>query len=283
MLSSFTTLVAHPLDTLEHHLHPFLAKMKICQSLMVHLPTNHDVGRVMASLHLQNAPQRTFEHKSRCSGCYTAPRWWKNSPPWRGYFSACSQRATGRDALLRRISFKAGVRRCAFDRRCALMCSLSLMRHYLIGPICSALGTWSCFQSGYRRIRSRTVLIAASALTLFRRPDRALSSTPQSSLYRLIARQTKFREMFNGFKSLKIWESDFPHLWRAITATRFSLKHHSMLTLRETWVNCHGTSTWRVNSPKITNLWTLPPHCLQQRTTWNLRQNLRQDYVLWKM
>jgi hypothetical protein len=39
-----------------------------------------------------------------------------------------------------------------------------------------------CFQSGFRRIPSRTVLIAASALTLFRRPDRALSSTPQSSL-----------------------------------------------------------------------------------------------------
>jgi len=44
-------------------------------SLMGHLPPNHDVGSLMASLHPQNAPQGTFEHKS-CSGCYAAPRWW---------------------------------------------------------------------------------------------------------------------------------------------------------------------------------------------------------------
>jgi hypothetical protein len=83
--------------------------------------------------------------------------------------------------------------------------------------------------------------------------------------------------------SMKIWESDFPHLWRAITATQFSMKSHSMSTLQETWANCHGTSTWRVNSPKITNLWTLLPHCLCLRTTWNLGQNLWQDYVCWKV
>jgi hypothetical protein len=77
----------------------------------------------------------------------------------------------------------------------------------------------------------------------------------------------------------KFWEYDFPHLWRAITATQFSLKPHSMLTLQETWANYLGTSTWRVNSPKITNLWTSPRHCLQLRTTWNLGQYLRQDYV----
>ena len=70
----------------------------------------------------------------------------------------------------------------------------------------------------------------------------------------------------------------FPHLWRAITATRFSLKPHSMLTLRETRADCLGVSTWRVNSPNITNLQTLPPHCLQLRTTWNLGQNWWQYY-----
>ena len=89
----------------------------------------------------------------------------------------------------------------------------------------------------------------------------------------------KFREIFTGFKGLKIWESDFLHFWRAITATWFSLKPHSMLTLREMWANCLGTSTWRVNSPKITNLWTLLPHCLHLRTTWNLGHNLWQDCV----
>jgi hypothetical protein len=39
-----------------------------------------------------------------------------------------------------------------------------------------------CFQSGFWQICSHTVLIVASALTLFRHPDRALSSTLQSSL-----------------------------------------------------------------------------------------------------
>ena len=44
-------------------------------------------------------------------------------------------------ALFRRISFKAGVRRYPFERRCTLMCRLALMRHGLIGSICSAFGT----------------------------------------------------------------------------------------------------------------------------------------------
>ena len=39
------------------------------------------------------------------------------------------------------------------------------------------------------------------------------------------------REIFNGFKSLKIWEQDVQQLWRAITATWVSLTPHSMLTL----------------------------------------------------
>jgi len=44
-------------------------------------------------------------------------------------------------ALVRRISFKAGVRKFPFERRCALMCRSSLMRHDLFGSICSAHGT----------------------------------------------------------------------------------------------------------------------------------------------
>jgi hypothetical protein len=35
---------------------------------------------------------------------------------------------------------KAGVR-CPFERRCALMCRSSLIRHNLLGSVCSALGT----------------------------------------------------------------------------------------------------------------------------------------------
>jgi hypothetical protein len=46
-------------------------------------------------------------------------------------------------ALVHWISFKAGVRRCPFEQRCAVMCRSSLTRHYLIGSMCSAFGTWS--------------------------------------------------------------------------------------------------------------------------------------------
>jgi len=56
-------------------------------------------------------------------------------------FSACHWRR--RLALVRRISFEAGVRRCPFERRCVVMCRSSLMRHDVIRSICSAFGTWS--------------------------------------------------------------------------------------------------------------------------------------------
>jgi hypothetical protein len=87
------------------------------------------------------------------------------------------------------------------------------------------------------------------------------------------------REIFSDLTSLKIWEWDFPQLERAITDTCFYLTPHSMLTLWRTRANCLGTSTCRVNNPKITNLWTLPPRCLQLRTAWNMKQNLWQNYV----
>jgi len=77
-------------------------------------------------------------------------------------------------------------------------------------------------------------------------------------------------EIFNGFKSLKISEWDFPQLGRAITATWFYLTPHSMLTLWQTTANCLGTSTWRDSSPKTAITTTLPPHCFQLWTTWKL-------------
>jgi len=49
----------------------------MCHPLMGHLPPNHDIGRVMASLDPQNTPQGTLEHKFCCAGCYTAPQWRK--------------------------------------------------------------------------------------------------------------------------------------------------------------------------------------------------------------
>jgi len=45
-----------------------------------------------------------------------------------------------RSAFVRPLSFIAGVRRCPFERRCALICRSSLMKHDLIGSICSSLG-----------------------------------------------------------------------------------------------------------------------------------------------
>jgi len=112
--------------------------------LMGHLSPNHDVGRVMASLQPQNAPQGTFKHESCCSG-YTGSSMVKIFSSVKRMFTspflACHWR--GRFALVHRISFKAGVRRCPFECRCALMCRSSPMRHDLIGSIRSAFGTWS--------------------------------------------------------------------------------------------------------------------------------------------
>ena len=87
------------------------------------------------------------------------------------------------------------------------------------------------------------------------------------------------REIFSCSKSLKIWEWDFPQLGRPITATWFYLTPHSTSTLWQTRANCLGTSTWRVNSPKITNLWTLLLQFTQLRTALNMGQNLWQDYI----
>ena len=81
MLSCFTTHCSTPSSYTRTPFSPLSWKLKMCHSLMGHLPPNHDVGRMMAPLHPQNAHQGTFEQKSCCSGCYTVPRWWKISRP----------------------------------------------------------------------------------------------------------------------------------------------------------------------------------------------------------
>ena len=88
-------------------------------------------------------------------------------------FSAYNRRR--RSVLVRRISIKAGVRRCPFERKWAVICSSSLMKHNLIGSICKAIGTWSVSRAVVRQVRSRNILIQASALTIFRHPDWAQS------------------------------------------------------------------------------------------------------------
>jgi len=98
ILSCFTTPCSTSSWYTRTPVSPLSCKNEDVSPMMGHLLPNHDVGRVMASLHPQNAPQGTFERKS-CSGCCTAPRWWNISRPWRGSFRSRSQRATGGDAL----------------------------------------------------------------------------------------------------------------------------------------------------------------------------------------
>jgi hypothetical protein len=65
---------------------------------------------------------------------------------------------------------------------CALMCRSFLMMHSIdCVNMISCQDLIFCFQSGFERICSCTVLIVASALILFRHPDQPLSSTLQTS------------------------------------------------------------------------------------------------------
>jgi len=68
--------------------------------------TYRDEGSVMASLHPQNSPHETFEHKSCCSGCYTSQQEWKVSIPGE-YFRVYSGRTSGGDALLLYAGFSS--------------------------------------------------------------------------------------------------------------------------------------------------------------------------------
>ena len=75
-------------------------------------------------------------------------------------------------ALVCHISFKAEVRRCPFDRLYALIFRLSLIRHDIYWA--DMFSSWDmifCFQSGFGRTCSCTVLIVVSVLTLLRRPE----------------------------------------------------------------------------------------------------------------
>jgi hypothetical protein len=193
-----------------------------------------------------------------------------------GPFLACHW--SRRPALVRRISFKTGVRKYSFERRCAFLCWSSLMMHK-IDRISMFIGTWSFVSRAFRRIRSRTVWIAASALTLFRVLTQPFLQSSRVPYNVLLPGRWVFAKFSMVFKSMKIWERDFPQLWRIITATWFSLTPHSMLTPWQMRANCLGTSTWRDSSPKTAIVTTLPPR-LQLWTTWKLQQKLWQNYIL---
>jgi hypothetical protein len=104
-------------------------------------PPNHDVGRVMASctlsMHIKGCLSINLvvlvlilllvgENFLISEKMFSCPFL---EGHWRRHF-----------ALVRPISFKAGVRKCSFERRGALTCRSSLMRQDLIGSICSAFG-----------------------------------------------------------------------------------------------------------------------------------------------
>ena len=86
-------------------------------------------------------------------------------------------------------------------------------------------------------------------------------------------------KFFNGFKGENL-RMGFSAVGRAITATWFSLTHHSMLKLWQTQANCLGTCTWRDSSSKTAILTALLPHCLHLWTTRMLWQKLWQDKVI---
>lgn len=152
---------------------------------MGHPPPNHDAGRVMASvqpwnifLHLIRrlsinlivltvvlpSMVKIFSYVKRISFClFSASHWRRIS------------------AIVCRISFTGGVS-CPFQCLCVLVCRLSLMMHDIDqADMYSSQDMIFCFQSRFKQIHSHNVLIVASALKLFRYPERALSSTLQSS------------------------------------------------------------------------------------------------------
>ena len=136
-----------------------------------------------------------------------------------------------------------------------------------------------CFQGGIQRIRSRTVLIAALALTLFHAPwSSPVFNTPQFHITFNCPMDeiSRYLQWFQEFENLRIWFSTFVKDSHSHTVFLDTPLHIN--TARDT-SKLPWHSTWRDNSPKIINLWNFPPHCFQLRTTRNLGQNLWQIYV----
>ena len=140
-------------------------------------------------------------------------------------FLACHWRR--RFTLVYLISFKAGVRRCPFEWRCAVMCGSSLMRHDLIGSICSAFGTWSSVSRAD---------FGESAPVLFwwhLQPSHlsGILTKPCLQPSRVKCRIDEHSRNFQWFQVFENLRMGFSQLGRAVTATWFSLKPHSMLML----------------------------------------------------
>ena len=150
--------------------------MKRCHPLTGHRPPNHDIGSVMDSLH----PWNLLLH---LTGCFSTNLvvlevvLLLNGADFLVhekdvFVPILSMPLEETSALVCRISFKAGVRRCPFDCLYALIFRSSLMRHDIYqADMFSSQDMILCFRNGFGQICSCTVLIAASVLTPLGHPD----------------------------------------------------------------------------------------------------------------
>ena len=132
-------------------------------------------------------------------------------------FSACHWRR--RFILVRRISFKAGVRGHPFERRSALMCTSSPTRHDLIGRYVQLSGHELLFPERISVNPLPYSFESGFSPHAFQAswPNPVLN--PPNFLTSCNYPINDMREIFSGFKSLKIWEWDFLQLGSAIKAT----------------------------------------------------------------
>jgi hypothetical protein len=184
--------------------------------------------------------------------------------------TVCSLGGWGLDSprAITGYSFKVDVR-CHFDHWQSLMFRLSVTKRNIFQvKMFSCQDMIFCFASGYQQVHSHTVFIVVSVLSLpsvltelFLQPFRVPYNVwlPNRWTFTKISVVLRVKKFENGI---------FLQLWRAVTATQFSLTPSSILTLWQTWANCLGTSTHRDSSLQIAILSTLMPHCLHMLTTY---------------
>jgi len=111
-----------------------------------------------------------------------------------------------------------------------------------------------CFQSGFQWICSCTVLVAASALTLFRHPERACLQTSRVTYNVYLLDRWTFTKFSMVLRVWKFENKIFHNLEGQSQPHWFYLTPHSMLMVWQTRANCLGASTWRDSSPKTPSL-----------------------------
>ena len=108
------------------------------------------------------------------------------------------------------LSFKS-TKSCLIIRLMVL-CEISIYRAMIFS-----------FRAGFWLILDQSALIAFDVRPTRGRPDLFWSLTPSVSKNYQTVRYTKILVLFNDFSYSKIRALSVPHLWRAMTAIRFSL------------------------------------------------------------